>query len=106
MGFYHTVSQERSVSQSFLEKMLQERRLHKRAILEGRAVPNYTRPKINLAVIGSIPGYRAPRYQTPPNWPFMEEVMQRMVIDPHTQRRLLVMQLRADPDNDLNQLVL
>lgn len=96
-----------AASKSFLEDMLTARRDARRAILEGRALPNYNaRPKINHLIICSTPGYLAPRYQTPPNWPFMEEVMQRIVIDPHTQRRLLNMQLRADPEHELNQLVL
>lgn len=96
-----------TVSKQFFDHLLSARREARKAILEGRALPNYNaRPKINHLIICSTPGYLAPRYQTPPNWPFMEEVMQRMVIDPHTQRRLLGMQLRADPDHPLNQLVL
>lgn len=89
----------------FAEQLLKDRREFKRQYLEGKVVPNFTRPVIDHSRIGKM-GYMAPRYLTPPNWPFMERMVDRMVNDTHTQRRLLRMQLHADPDHELNKLVL
>lgn len=87
------------------DKLLAARRELKRQCLEGGVLPSFARPLIDHNLIGQM-GNLSPRYMTPPNWPFMERMVDRMVNDIHTQQRLLRMQLRADPDHELNQLVL
>ena len=58
------------------------------------------------AHVHQLKGPASRRVPVPPNWPFHEGVIGLVVNDLHTQRRLLILQLKANPNHDLIGLVL